>query len=424
MIDMTQERTEPAPDVGFDGQRLREAPLLMRRSRSDRYIAGVCGGFAAYVRIDPVVVRVVLAALSLTGAGLVLYLAAWVLVPEEGSDRALVGGSGGRADDARRIGWALAAILALGALLSAGPWFDVWFPWPLVALAVIGWLWFARDRSPALSTSATQYAAQPPVPPHSTSSSPHSASTAQAATDSATSSQASSAQSTTTGQPMYTSPAGPHIPAPPAAGGAAPRRPRPRRGDTSLALLTCGMSLVALGVLWSIDRAGNEVEVPAYLAALLAVVGVGLLIGSVVGNGRWLLPLVVLLAPALWLSSQVTVWSAGEIVRTPRSAAELASTYELGAGRIDLDLTRIDDLDALDGRTVDIDITAGEVVVLVPDGVDLTVTASQTVGELTVLDRRAEGFNNDLTVTEPDTADPNVHVLINAVAGDLEVSRP
>jgi hypothetical protein len=164
------------------------------------------------------------------------------------------------------------------------------------------------------------------------------------------------------------------------------------------------MALVALGVLWSVDRAGSEVEVPAYLAAMLAVVGVGLLVGSVVGNGRWLLPLAVILAPALWLSSQVTVWSAGEIVRTPRTAAELASTYELGAGRIDLDLTRIDDLDALDGRTVDIDISAGEVVVLVPEEVDLTVTASQTVGELTVLDRREEGLNNDLTLTEPDTA--------------------
>jgi phage shock protein PspC (stress-responsive transcriptional regulator) len=420
MIDMTQERTEPAPEVGFDGQRLRAAPLLMRRSRSDRYIAGVCGGFAAYVRIDPVVVRVVTAALSITGAGLVLYLAAWLLVPEEGSDRALVGGSGGRADDARRIGWALAAILALGALLSAGPWFDVWFPWPLVALALIGWLWFARDRSPALSTSASPS----PSTPQFTSSSSHPASPAQAAAYAATSSEPASAESTTTGQPMYPSPSGPHIPAPTAAGGAAPRRPRPRRGDTSLALLTCGMALVALGVLWSVDRAGSEVEVPAYLAAILAVVGVGLLVGSVVGNGRWLLPLAVILAPALWLSSQVTVWSAGEIVRTPRTAAELASTYELGAGRIDLDLTRIDDLDALDGRTVDIDITAGEVVVLVPEEVDLTVTASQTVGELTVLDRREEGFNNDLTLTEPDTARPNVHVVINAAAGDLEVSRP
>jgi hypothetical protein len=184
------------------------------------------------------------------------------------------------------------------------------------------------------------------------------------------------------------------------------------------------MALVAVGVLWSIDRAGNELEVPAYLAAVLAVVGVGLLIGSVIGNGRWLVPLAVILAPALWLSSQVTVWSAGEIVRTPRSAGELASTYELGAGRIDLDLTRIEDVAALDGRTVEIDITVGEVVVLVPDGVDLTVTASQAVGESSVLDRRKDGLDNDLTVTEPDTPDPNMHLVIDAVAGDLEVSRP
>jgi phage shock protein PspC (stress-responsive transcriptional regulator) len=83
MDDMTQEHTEPQGDAAFDPQRLRDAPMAMRRSRSDRYFAGVCGGFAEYARIDPVVVRVLVAALAVTGAGLVLYLAAWVLVPEE-----------------------------------------------------------------------------------------------------------------------------------------------------------------------------------------------------------------------------------------------------------------------------------------------------------------------------------------------------
>jgi hypothetical protein len=41
-----------------------------------------------------------------------------------------------------------------------------------------------------------------------------------------------------------------------------------------------------------------------------------------------------------------------------------------------------------------------------------------------VLDRRKDGLDNDLTVTEPDTAEPNLHLVIDAVAGDLEVSRP
>lgn len=149
MEDMTQEQTEP-PDAGFDPQRLREAPLQMRRSVNDRYVAGVCGGFAAYARIDPVVVRVVTAALGITGPGIVLYLAAWVLTPKEGRATAAVDSyhCSGR-DDIRRVGWVVAGVLAFAALISAGPRFDVWFAWPLAALAILGWLWLARDRSTA-----------------------------------------------------------------------------------------------------------------------------------------------------------------------------------------------------------------------------------------------------------------------------------
>ena len=56
------------------------------RSRSDRMIAGVAGGLAAYFGIDPVYIRVGLVVLSfLNGIGLILYLALWLIVPNEGS---------------------------------------------------------------------------------------------------------------------------------------------------------------------------------------------------------------------------------------------------------------------------------------------------------------------------------------------------
>jgi phage shock protein PspC (stress-responsive transcriptional regulator) len=55
------------------------------RSRSDRMIAGVCGGAARYFGIDATLLRVilVLAAILGIGTGFVLYLACWLLVPEE-----------------------------------------------------------------------------------------------------------------------------------------------------------------------------------------------------------------------------------------------------------------------------------------------------------------------------------------------------
>ena len=56
------------------------------RSRNDRMIAGVAGGLAATLNIDPLLVRIVLLALVfMNGFGFMLYLALWLLVPNEDS---------------------------------------------------------------------------------------------------------------------------------------------------------------------------------------------------------------------------------------------------------------------------------------------------------------------------------------------------
>ena len=56
----------------------------LKRSRSDRKIAGVCRGLADYFDIDPVIVRL-LAVLGIFwhGASLVGYIVAWIVIPEE-----------------------------------------------------------------------------------------------------------------------------------------------------------------------------------------------------------------------------------------------------------------------------------------------------------------------------------------------------
>ncbi len=56
------------------------------RSRNDRIIAGVAGGIAAMFNIDPLLVRIAFLALALfNGFGLIVYLALWLLVPNEDS---------------------------------------------------------------------------------------------------------------------------------------------------------------------------------------------------------------------------------------------------------------------------------------------------------------------------------------------------
>jgi phage shock protein C len=57
----------------------------LRRSRSDRILAGVCGGLARYLGMDSTVVRVVYVLASvLTAAfpGILVYLIFWLIVPD------------------------------------------------------------------------------------------------------------------------------------------------------------------------------------------------------------------------------------------------------------------------------------------------------------------------------------------------------
>jgi phage shock protein C len=63
---------------------------MLRRSTSDRMIAGVAAGFAEYLDFDVTVVRIVLAALVVVGgAGLALYVAGWLLMPVKGSEQSI-----------------------------------------------------------------------------------------------------------------------------------------------------------------------------------------------------------------------------------------------------------------------------------------------------------------------------------------------
>lgn len=54
------------------------------RSRNNRLIAGICGGLADYFNIDPIIVRLITLILVLSfGSGLIAYIIAWIVVPEE-----------------------------------------------------------------------------------------------------------------------------------------------------------------------------------------------------------------------------------------------------------------------------------------------------------------------------------------------------
>jgi len=61
-------------------------PKRLLRTRDGRLVAGVCSGLAEYFAIDVNVVRLIFLALAVItfGVGALIYLAAWIVIPEEG----------------------------------------------------------------------------------------------------------------------------------------------------------------------------------------------------------------------------------------------------------------------------------------------------------------------------------------------------
>ena len=55
------------------------------RSKSDKVLGGVCAGIANYFEVDPVLVRLIWVILTLAsmGLGVIAYIIAWIIVPEE-----------------------------------------------------------------------------------------------------------------------------------------------------------------------------------------------------------------------------------------------------------------------------------------------------------------------------------------------------
>src|SRR3954465_11377082 len=140
----------PAPPPDDGGPRvtrdeIKQLGRIRRTVGPDRKVAGVAGGLGRHLDIDPVLLRVAFVVLVFFGgAGLIVYGACWLLVPEDGSPRAPLG-----LDDRNRgIALVGAGILASVVLLS-GTFGNDFFPWPVAVVGVLVFLVLGlvdRDR--------------------------------------------------------------------------------------------------------------------------------------------------------------------------------------------------------------------------------------------------------------------------------------
>ncbi|WP_049567316.1 PspC domain-containing protein, partial [Streptomyces sp. SBT349] len=143
----TEAPPAPAPPPGPEGAAAGAAPGLTR-SRRHKVIGGVCGGFGRYYNLDPVIIRVPLAVLSVIGGlGFVAYGVAWLAIPFEKEEE----NEGRRMLSGRVEGPGLTALLFIvagcGLLLASlgnrgsATWFSV-----MVLGALAGVAYWSRRR--------------------------------------------------------------------------------------------------------------------------------------------------------------------------------------------------------------------------------------------------------------------------------------
>jgi phage shock protein PspC (stress-responsive transcriptional regulator) len=364
----------------------------LRRSREDRKVAGVAGGLGRHLNVDPTVLRVLFVVLAFFGgSGLLLYGALWLLVPEEGTEEAVVATS-----DATRNALLIGALVLAGLLAIGDTWSGAGFPWPLAVLALVVFaVLMTRDRSGA--------APQPPVPPgppapghpgHPAPGHPVPTSAADQPVPGHPAYSAYPAYSgypaTETGQPGW------YPPAP-----VAPVAPTPaRRCGPILFGFTLALVALALGTLGLLDASGASVDDAAYAALALAVIGAMLVLGAFYGRPGGLVAAGVVAALALAATSIAHPSYDGDrnVVVQPTRSADVQDRYDVPAGRVELDLSGLRDPEELDGRTVAVDVNAGEIVVVVPREVDVAFDARVGFGgEISTPDGSRDGWGPQLS---------------------------
>ena len=327
---MEQNQNEPG---GFDRSRLQNVQSW-QRSRSDRWVAGVCGGIGRALNIDPVLVRVVMAVLIISGPGVIFYIAAWVLMPDEGSERSAAQGLlGDRVRPDHPWLWPIVIGVCVFVAIAMMSSFNVgrFVPGPLIVLAVI-WLaakhrkgerrrgqgngpgttwtapgtnwtgqgpnWTGRPQDTAPSTGASPAGQQPAasayMPPQNGPSAPP-------AGPSSSATQRPQDRTVEPVQAVWTEddPLGLYVDEPPTAPPTQARTAEPPakgvRGIKSIIVVLTG---IAIGI-----AALAGAPTATMLIIGLATLGAGMLLGGFVGRTLALLPLGILLAIGAMVST-------------------------------------------------------------------------------------------------------------------------
>ncbi|GAB2639858.1 hypothetical protein GCM10027169_04820 [Gordonia jinhuaensis] len=444
-----------------------------RPVRSDREstIGGVCAGIARRYRVDPTLIRVAFAVAALFGgSGAVLYLVCWIAFPSQpdlsgpdlsgaewdGSNENMGGPHGPRDPlqqwrsdrrdrrarrDARRRGRGRRdhhrggrppALVVIAAVVVISIVFTPHFAWGTgffvgVALMLLGWwLLYQRTPQPVPGTGAdtigipTDPSVSPaPAGPEFDPATPGSAPASMTSTVPATSTLSTTSDEARvlrdrqppSWDPLGAAPFAWDLPAP------EPLVSAPKEsGRHTVTVVSMGLALVVAAVLTATALLGVEALTPLRIcSAALTVLGGGLLIGSIVGKSRGLMPIAVLLSVAVVIIALVDhlgpmpSGGVGDRTWSPTSMDQLSQSYELTAGSARLDLGR---LDLTTDAHIDVRVGLGDVIVTVPRDVAVTTRCATPVGDVSCIPSDS-----------PSAHRPRLTIDAHTNAGRVEIRR-
>ncbi|MFI6099025.1 PspC domain-containing protein [Lentzea sp. NPDC051213] len=332
------------------------------RPKEGRKLGGVATGIALRYQIDPVIVRIAFVALTLSGGvGLPLYLAGWLLLPEEGDQvsplEALINKGHSSMSQAQTVLLGFMLFPAFAFTFGSGGFQVV----VTIAAAVAGIYLLQKNRGHL--APATTLAEPPLVPP---------------------------VPGAPAWDPLGAAPFAWDLPEPTPM--PTPQPPARRQRKPRIGLATLGVATIVLIGSGIAGQFSSWFTAPHIVGLTIAVLAAGMLIGAFAGGGRWL---AWLLVPLSVIGFGLTAVGfdgpsrMGSVSYTPTSLSDVKSGYDMGVGSVELNLRHLPDSGEV--KTA-IDVDLGEVIVHVPDGADVKFLCQATsIGDINCLDRRAEG---------------------------------
>jgi predicted membrane protein len=200
---------------------------------------------------------------------------------------------------------------------------------------------------------------------------------------------------------------------------------RTQRPRSFLTPLTLSVLLIGAGLASLLQATGAlDVNLTVVLAIGTGIVGVALIVGAFFGRAHTLILVGLLLLAATGISNTIDVplrGGIGDRTYRPIHPAELQDRYQLGIGKLEIDLRDV----PLDGRTTVVDAQngIGELLVLVPSSVRVEVHAHAGAGSVRVFGREAGGWPENDERAIDGSGSGVLQLNLRVGAGEVNVRR-